>query len=156
MSACWTPQMLAALSRVKSPRWLSPDTVLGYILGQEVRRNEWSSFSHSSSSVSAALRRKVAGGFRDVSTSCSLCAKVRGNPKKRELSEKKLVGVWATSLPQVFLTELYQGYKQGEWKRKTTIHHLILYFLCSFLRLPVFNLQFWCHIQTVLDKIVQG
>ncbi|XP_026224574.1 mitochondrial ribosome-associated GTPase 2 [Anabas testudineus] len=29
-------------------------------------------------------------GVRDVSTSCKLCAKVRGNQKKRELTEKKL------------------------------------------------------------------
>lgn len=82
--------MLATLSRVKSPRWLSPDILLGYLLTQEIRRKQLSLFSHSSSPVSAAWRRKVTGGIRDVSTSGTLCAKVRGNTKKKELSEKKL------------------------------------------------------------------
>ncbi|XP_032365734.1 mitochondrial ribosome-associated GTPase 2 [Etheostoma spectabile] len=81
--------MLATLSRLKRPRWLSPDILLGYILGQEVRRKEVSLFSPSSP-VPAAWGRKAPGGVRDISTSCTLCAKVRGNPKKRELSEKKL------------------------------------------------------------------
>ncbi|XP_059189920.1 mitochondrial ribosome-associated GTPase 2 [Centropristis striata] len=70
--------MLATLRRVKSPRWLSPDILLGYTLGQDIRRNG-SSFSPGP----AACRRTV-------STSCSLHAKVRGNHQKRELSEKKL------------------------------------------------------------------
>ncbi|XP_076596201.1 mitochondrial ribosome-associated GTPase 2 [Chaetodon auriga] len=82
--------MLATLVRVKSPRWLSPDTLLRFILGHEVRRNELSSLSHGCSPGSAAWRRKVTGGVRDVSSSCQLCAKVRGKPKKAELSEKKL------------------------------------------------------------------
>lgn len=82
--------MLATLSRVKSPRWLSPDILLGYLLTQEIRRKQLSLFSHSSFPVSAAWRRKVTGGIRDVSTSGTLCAKVRGNTKKKELSEKKL------------------------------------------------------------------
>ncbi|XP_040920284.1 mitochondrial ribosome-associated GTPase 2 [Toxotes jaculatrix] len=79
--------MLAMLSRVKPPRWLS-----GYILGQEVRVSEPSLFSHGSSPVSALLRLKITAGVRDVSTSRALCAKVkvRGDQKKRELSEKKL------------------------------------------------------------------
>ncbi|XP_029291896.1 LOW QUALITY PROTEIN: mitochondrial ribosome-associated GTPase 2 [Cottoperca gobio] len=72
---------------LKSPRWLSPDVLLGYILGQVVRRNKVSLFSHSPP-VSAAWRRKVTGGIRDVNTSCTLCAP--GNPKKKDLSEKKL------------------------------------------------------------------
>ncbi|XP_031701435.1 mitochondrial ribosome-associated GTPase 2 [Anarrhichthys ocellatus] len=80
--------MLATLSRVKSARWLSPDALLGYILAREVRRKESSLIS--CSSIPAAWRRRVTGGFRDVSTSCSLLSKVRENPKKRELSEKKL------------------------------------------------------------------
>ncbi|XP_051281866.1 mitochondrial ribosome-associated GTPase 2 [Dicentrarchus labrax] len=82
--------MLATLTRVKSPRWLSPDILLGYILGQEVGRKELSVLSHSCPPVSAAWRRKVTAGFREVSTSCTLCSKARGNPKKTELSEKKL------------------------------------------------------------------
>ncbi|TDH10349.1 hypothetical protein EPR50_G00074260 [Perca flavescens] len=81
--------MLATLSRFKSPRWLSPDILLGYVLGQEVRRKEVSLFSPSCP-VSAAWGRRATGGTRAISTSCTLCAKVRGNPKKRELSEKKL------------------------------------------------------------------
>ncbi|KAM9351224.1 mitochondrial ribosome-associated GTPase 2 [Symphorus nematophorus] len=82
--------MLATLSRVKSPRWLSPDILLRYMLGQEVKRNELSFLSHSCPLASAAWRQKVSGGIRDVSTSCALCAKVRGQHKKTELSEKKL------------------------------------------------------------------
>ncbi|XP_041802516.1 mitochondrial ribosome-associated GTPase 2 [Chelmon rostratus] len=81
--------MLATFVRVKSPRWLSPDTFLRFILGNEVRRNELSLLSHGSL-VSAAWRRKVTGAVRDVSTACPLCAKVRGKPKKMEMSEKKL------------------------------------------------------------------
>ncbi|KAK5923959.1 hypothetical protein CgunFtcFv8_000884 [Champsocephalus gunnari] len=81
--------MLATLSRLKSPRLLSPEIFLGYILGQEVRSKKVSLLSHSLP-VSAAVRQKVTAGSRDVSSSCSLCAKVRGQPKKRELSEKKL------------------------------------------------------------------
>ncbi|XP_038579645.1 mitochondrial ribosome-associated GTPase 2 [Micropterus salmoides] len=80
--------MLAMLWRVKSLRLLSPDILLGYMLGQEVSRNCLSLFSHSSPRP-AAWKQKVSG-VRDVSTSCTLCAKVRGSPKKRELSEKKL------------------------------------------------------------------
>ncbi|XP_030277806.1 mitochondrial ribosome-associated GTPase 2 [Sparus aurata] len=82
--------MLATLTRVKSPRWPSPDICLGYMLGQQVRRNELSSFSPGCSSVPAAWRRRATGGVRGVGTSCVLCAKVRGNTKKTELSEKKL------------------------------------------------------------------
>ncbi|XP_040008681.1 mitochondrial ribosome-associated GTPase 2 [Xiphias gladius] len=82
--------MLATLSRVKTPRWLSPDVLSPYVLGRGVRGNELSSFSHGSPPVPAAWRPKVAAGIRDVSTSRTLCAKVRGNQKKRELSEKKL------------------------------------------------------------------
>ncbi|XP_071332834.1 mitochondrial ribosome-associated GTPase 2 [Trachinotus anak] len=78
--------MLATLSRVKPPRWLSPDILSRYIL----RGNELSLFSHSSSPVSPAWRLRVTASFRDVSTSCALCAKVRGNQKKGEMSEKKL------------------------------------------------------------------
>ena len=85
--------MLATLSRLKSPRLLSPEIFLGYILGQEVRSKKLSLLSHSLP-VSAAVRQKVTAGSRDVSSSCSLCAKARGQPKKRELSEKKLVCVW--------------------------------------------------------------
>ncbi|KAI4824116.1 hypothetical protein KUCAC02_012659 [Chaenocephalus aceratus] len=81
--------MLATLSRLKSPRLLSPEIFVGYILGQEVRSKKVSLLSHSLP-VSAAVRQKVTAGSRDVSSSCSLCAKVRGQPKKRELSEKKL------------------------------------------------------------------
>ncbi|TKS77812.1 Mitochondrial ribosome-associated GTPase 2 GTP-binding protein 5 [Collichthys lucidus] len=57
---------------------------------QEVRgRNELSSLGLGS--CLQLGRRKVAGGVRDVSTSCTLCAKGRGNPNKTEkLSEKKL------------------------------------------------------------------
>ncbi|XP_071388685.1 mitochondrial ribosome-associated GTPase 2 [Centroberyx affinis] len=80
--------MLTTLSRVKAPRCLSPDILLGYIFRHG--RNELSLFSHSSFPVSsAALRRKAAGGVRDVSTTCTRGAKVRGNHKK-EMSEKKL------------------------------------------------------------------
>ncbi|XP_037630061.1 mitochondrial ribosome-associated GTPase 2 [Sebastes umbrosus] len=85
--------MLATLSRVKSPRWLSPDILLRYILAQEVRRTESSWFSPSSCPVAAAAwRRRVTagGGTREVSTSCQLHGKHRANPKRRELSEKKL------------------------------------------------------------------
>ncbi|XP_070695648.1 mitochondrial ribosome-associated GTPase 2 isoform X1 [Pempheris klunzingeri] len=82
--------MLATLTRVKSPLRLSPDTLIGYIFGREVRRDHLSLLSHSCSPVSAAWRRRATAGIRDVNTSCTLCAKVRGNPKKRELSEKKL------------------------------------------------------------------
>lgn len=85
--------MLATLTRVKSARWLSPDILLGHMLRQEVRgRNELSPLGLGS--CLQVWRRKVAGGVRDVSTSCTLCAKGRGNPNKTEkLSEKKLVCV---------------------------------------------------------------
>ncbi|XP_074499919.1 mitochondrial ribosome-associated GTPase 2 [Sebastes fasciatus] len=84
--------MMATLSRVKSPRWLSPDILLRYILGQEVRRTESSWFSPTCCPVAAAWRRRVTagGGTREVSTSCQLHGKQRANPKRRELSEKKL------------------------------------------------------------------
>lgn len=81
--------MLATLSRVKSP-WLSPDTFLGYIIGHEVRRQEVRVFGYISSPVSAAWKLQVTGGVRGVSSSCTLCAKARGSPKKREMSEKQL------------------------------------------------------------------
>ncbi|XP_018556594.1 uncharacterized protein SCO4629 isoform X2 [Lates calcarifer] len=82
--------MLPTLSRVKPPRWLSPDILSRYILGHEVRGNELSLFSHSISPKSAAWRLKVTAGIRNVSTSCTLCAKARGNQKKKDMSEKKL------------------------------------------------------------------
>ncbi|XP_068996454.1 mitochondrial ribosome-associated GTPase 2 [Embiotoca jacksoni] len=81
--------MLAALSRVKSSRWPSSDTLLRCVLGREAGRDEWSLFSLGCSPASA-LWRRTAGGVRDVSTSSRLSAKVRGNPKKKEMSEKEL------------------------------------------------------------------
>lgn len=59
---------------------MSPDILLGFILGQEARCLY----------VQTVRTQKVVpGGVRYVSTSCSMCAKVRGS-KRRELSEKKL------------------------------------------------------------------
>nr|XP_046253881.1 mitochondrial ribosome-associated GTPase 2 [Scatophagus argus] len=81
--------MLATWTRVKSARLLYPDIPLGYILGNETRRNELS-FGRVCSPVPAAWRRKAAAGVRDVGTSCSLLAKGKGSQRKAELSEKKL------------------------------------------------------------------
>lgn len=78
--------MLAALSRVKIPRLPSSEIFLRCIFEQELERGELRLLALSS----APWRRKV-GGVRDVSTSSALYAKVRGNAKKKEISEKKLV-----------------------------------------------------------------
>lgn len=78
--------MLAALSRFKIPRRPSSELLLRCIFEQKVERGELSPLTLSSVTCS----RKV-GGVRDVSTSSTLCTKVRGNSKKREMSEKKLV-----------------------------------------------------------------
>uniref|UniRef100_UPI0037E72E31 mitochondrial ribosome-associated GTPase 2 isoform X1 n=1 Tax=Semicossyphus pulcher TaxID=241346 RepID=UPI0037E72E31 len=75
--------MLPSLSILRRPRWLSTDILLVNILGLEAKRGDFSS------TILAAWRRRVSG-TRDVSTSCVLCAKVRGQSKKTEISEKKL------------------------------------------------------------------
>ncbi|XP_029012879.1 mitochondrial ribosome-associated GTPase 2 [Betta splendens] len=79
--------MLGALARVNGPRWCFSETLLRFILGKEIGKDNPSLFSHSGSNVSAAWRRT---GVRDVCSSCALRTKLRGNPKKGELSEKKL------------------------------------------------------------------
>ncbi|XP_037334227.1 mitochondrial ribosome-associated GTPase 2 [Pungitius pungitius] len=70
--------MLASLLRLKRARLLSPEVLLG---AEEVR---------SCPSTPAAWRRRVTVAVRDVATYAPLCAKVRANAQKRELSEKKL------------------------------------------------------------------
>ncbi|XP_030589833.1 mitochondrial ribosome-associated GTPase 2 [Archocentrus centrarchus] len=77
--------MLAALSRVKISRLPSSEIFVRYIFEQEVERGQLRLLALSS----ATWRRKV-GGVRDASTSSTLYAKVRGNAKKKEMSEKKL------------------------------------------------------------------
>ncbi|XP_041654548.1 mitochondrial ribosome-associated GTPase 2 isoform X1 [Cheilinus undulatus] len=77
--------MLATLSRARSCRRFNPDTLLvNAFFGQEVKNIDFRS------TVSTAWRLRVHGGTRDVSTSCTLYSKVRGNPRKSEISEKKL------------------------------------------------------------------
>lgn len=81
--------MLATLSRVKGSRLFSPEILVGSVLG--VGRHERSPVGPGSSPVATARRRSVAAaGTRDLSTSSALGGKTRVNPKKRELSEKKL------------------------------------------------------------------
>lgn len=63
--------MLAVLAKVKSSLRLNSDVYSRHIF-REVTRNKPSL-------------------ARNVTTSSGLCAKVRGNPKKTDLSEKKLV-----------------------------------------------------------------
>ena len=76
--AVWTSEMLESLLRVKIPLSVLSNIFFGNLSRQGVRRNELSS-------------------VRDVSTSCRWCAKVRGNPKKTQLSEKKLVSCFSSS-----------------------------------------------------------
>ncbi|XP_068606780.1 mitochondrial ribosome-associated GTPase 2 [Brachionichthys hirsutus] len=64
---------------------LSTETLLGYMLGQDVGGNKLRVVRDRCSIVP-----KVTGAVRDLSTSCPLCAKSRGKAKKAELSEKKL------------------------------------------------------------------
>lgn len=65
--------MLATLATGRSHRRLLSDIALGFLLRHELGTN-------------------VCSLARSVSTTCVLCAKERGRPKKAELSEKKLVG----------------------------------------------------------------
>ncbi|XP_072223679.1 mitochondrial ribosome-associated GTPase 2 [Leuresthes tenuis] len=80
--------MLAVLSRVKTPHWFSLEILSRCSIVKEVGKNESGLLRLSCSPVSALWRRS--GDVRHVSTSTTLCAKVRGNPKKRGMSEKKL------------------------------------------------------------------
>lgn len=64
--------MLAVLAKVKTSLRLNSDVYSRHIFRREVTRNK----------LSLA---------RNVTTSSGLCAKVRGSPKKTDLSEKKLV-----------------------------------------------------------------
>lgn len=75
-TAYWTllwVSMLATLATGRSHRRLLSDLALGFLLRHELGTNVFSL-------------------ARSVSTTCVLCAKERGRPKKAELSEKKLVG----------------------------------------------------------------
>ncbi|KAM4562400.1 mitochondrial ribosome-associated GTPase 2 [Odontesthes bonariensis] len=80
--------MLAVLSRVKAPRWFSSEILSRCSMVKEVGKDESGLFRLSCSPVSALWRRS--GGVRDVGTSTIRCAKVRGTPKKGDMSEKKL------------------------------------------------------------------
>ncbi|XP_068195747.1 mitochondrial ribosome-associated GTPase 2 [Antennarius striatus] len=71
-----------------SLRCLSKDTPSGFMLGQNVRVNTPSVFRCSPGAT--AWGPGATGAVRDLSTSCSLCAKARRKGKKAELSEKKL------------------------------------------------------------------
>ncbi|XP_029912589.1 mitochondrial ribosome-associated GTPase 2 [Myripristis murdjan] len=82
--------MLTTLCRLRALQRLYPDLVLGYMLGEMCRKNDWSLLSRCVSPVSGAWRRTAAGGIRNVCTTWTLCAKVRGQQRKKELSEKKL------------------------------------------------------------------
>lgn len=64
--------MLATLATGRSHRRLLSDIALGFLLRHELGTNVFSL-------------------ARSVSTTCVLCAKERGRPKKAELSEKKLI-----------------------------------------------------------------
>ncbi|XP_060913908.1 mitochondrial ribosome-associated GTPase 2 [Labrus mixtus] len=78
--------MLASMWTARRLCGLSPDTrVVNILLGQVVKGNHLGC-----SPALTAWRWRPPGGTRGVSTSCTLCAKVRGNPKKTEISEKKL------------------------------------------------------------------
>ncbi|CAJ1084857.1 mitochondrial ribosome-associated GTPase 2 isoform X1 [Xyrichtys novacula] len=70
------------LRTLRSFRRLSPDTLVVKSFGPEVRRNN--------NVCPAVLTAWRLGGTRDVNTSCTLCAKVRGSQKKSDISEKKL------------------------------------------------------------------
>uniref|UniRef100_A0A1A7XIV4 Mitochondrial ribosome-associated GTPase 2 n=1 Tax=Iconisemion striatum TaxID=60296 RepID=A0A1A7XIV4_9TELE len=76
-------------TRLKTPLWFLLDTSLVRSFGQEVKHNTWSSFSVRCSPVSAVWGR-TGEAVRGVSTSTKLYGKTRGNPKKKEVSEKKL------------------------------------------------------------------
>ncbi|XP_041859091.1 mitochondrial ribosome-associated GTPase 2 [Melanotaenia boesemani] len=76
--------MLAVLSRVKRACWHSSEILSRCTFIQEVPKDELGLFCP----VSALWRRS--GGVRNVSISLTLYAKVKGNQKKREMSEKKL------------------------------------------------------------------
>lgn len=64
--------MLAVLAKVRSPLRRSSDVCSTHIFRREVDKNQLNF-------------------VRDVATSAGLCGKVRGNAKKTDLSEKKLV-----------------------------------------------------------------
>lgn len=66
------------LSRVKLARLLSTELFLKCSLVQDTGKD---------------IFRHAGGGFRDVCTSTKLYGKTRENPKKRVMSEKKLVCV---------------------------------------------------------------
>ncbi|XP_034028689.1 mitochondrial ribosome-associated GTPase 2 [Thalassophryne amazonica] len=71
--------MLTALLSVKTVWRFPPDVLLQYV------------FCHGKRKLSSFFRHVgVINGVRGFSTSCTVCAKARGHPKKRELSEKKL------------------------------------------------------------------
>ncbi|XP_023155007.1 mitochondrial ribosome-associated GTPase 2 [Amphiprion ocellaris] len=78
--------MLTALSRLKTPRFSSSDMVLRCFLAKEALHVELRFFGVGFSPV----WRRTAVGVRNVSTSSTLYDKSRGNPKKKEMSEKKL------------------------------------------------------------------
>lgn len=76
---------LMLLSRVKA---VSTEV----IYRQHIGKKAWSLFSPSCAPGSVLWRRNE-GFFREVCTSATLHGKVRGNKRKNELSEKKLVCV---------------------------------------------------------------
>ncbi|KAM9855532.1 mitochondrial ribosome-associated GTPase 2 [Aulostomus maculatus] len=80
--------MLAVLSRVRTPVWLSSNIQLQQKLARVLSGNEIILLS--STGVSPACRRSDTSSVRGVSTTAGLCAKAKGQTKKRELTEKKL------------------------------------------------------------------
>ncbi|XP_015235605.1 PREDICTED: mitochondrial ribosome-associated GTPase 2 [Cyprinodon variegatus] len=79
--------MLALLWRGRKACWSFADTIWRCGSGQEMGQRTCSLLRES---FPPAMQRRTAGGFRGVCTSTALHGKSRGNPKKKNMSEKEL------------------------------------------------------------------